>query len=213
MGGRKALVRARLDRDLVDSFETLARSRGLTAGALLDQVVRDYVRVEGAREGAPAPNGKPATPSGKEVPQKHIEIYTDGGCRGNPGPGGWAAVIYEGSTPTQLSGAEQNTTNQRMEIKAVVEALRALRGSSVVKIHSDSAYVLNCMNQRWYLNWERNGWKTSGKKPVKNADLWRELLDAARAREVDWVKVEGHAGVPGNELCHRLVQLAINRGG
>ena len=105
-----------------------------------------------------------------------VDIYTDGGCVGNPGPGGWAAVVYDGPAPTEFSGFESDTTNQRMELKAAIEGLRSVERADKVKLYSDSAYLIKGMNQGWHLNWEKNGWKTSGKKPVKNQDLWRELL-------------------------------------
>ena len=97
-----------------------------------------------------------------------------------------------------------------MEIRAAIEGLRALGSPSKVRLYSDSAYLINCMTQGWHLNWQQNGWRTSGKKPVKNVDLWTELLPVAEPHEVEWIKVEGHAGVGANERCHRLVQLAID---
>jgi ribonuclease HI len=105
-----------------------------------------------------------------------IEVYTDGGCRGNPGVGAWAALIYEGPKPKEISGVERQTTNNKMELRAAIEALRAFEKPSKVRLFSDSAYLINCMNEGWYLNWERNGWKNSTKKPVENRELWRELL-------------------------------------
>ncbi len=105
-----------------------------------------------------------------------IEVYTDGGSRGNPGVGAWAALIYEGPKPKEISGVERQTTNNKMELRAAIEALRALEKPSKVRLFSDSAYLINCMNEGWYLNWERNGWKNSTKKPVENRELWRELL-------------------------------------
>ena len=102
---------------------------------------------------------------------KNVDIYTDGGCRINPGPGGWAALIYEGPTPQEVYGAERDTTNQRMEIRAAIEGLKRLQEPRRVRLFSDSAYIINCMNDGWHLKWRRNGWKNSAKKPVKNADL------------------------------------------
>jgi ribonuclease HI len=138
-------------------------------------------------------------------------VYTDGGCQGNPGVGAWAALIYEGPKPREIWGVERQTTNNQMELRAAIEALRALEEPSKVRLFSDSAYLINCMNEGWYLNWERNGWKNSKKKPVENANLWRELLELARYHEVKWIKIDGHAGIGANERCHALVQLAISR--
>jgi ribonuclease HI len=111
-------------------------------------------------------------------------VYTDGGCRGNPGVGGWAALIFEGPKPKEICGREQQTTNNRMELRAAIEGLKALEKPSKVRLFSDSAYLINCMNEAWYAKWERNGWKNSKKKPVENANLWRELLKLARRHEV-----------------------------
>lgn len=204
-----------LDRNLVDSVEDIAKKKGLAPGALLNRVVRDFVREEG--QGVHSVSSDDLDPlSGSErtsgVPpfSETTFIYTDGGCRGNPGPGGWAAVLYEGSTPSRISGGERETTNNRMEIKAAIEGLKTLNKPSKVKVHSDSAYLINALTKGWLSGWEKNGWRKSNKKPIQNKDLWRELLEASRPHEVEWVKVEGHAGNPGNELCHRLVQAAIN---
>jgi ribonuclease HI len=139
-----------------------------------------------------------------------IDVYTDGGCRSNPGVGGWAAVIYEGPEPREIWGAERQITNNQMELRAAIEALRTLDKPSKVRLFSDSAYLINCMNEAWYLKWERNGWKTSKKKPVENRELWRELLDLAGRHDVKWIKIDGHAGIAANERCHALVQLAIS---
>jgi ribonuclease HI len=140
-------------------------------------------------------------------------VYTDGGCRGNPGVGAWAALIYEGPEPKEIWGVERLTTNNRMELRAAIEALRALEEPSKVRLYSDSAYLIDAFNMGWLSNWEHNGWKTSAKKTVKNADLWWELLELARRHDVRWIKIEGHAGVGANERCQALVQLAIYRSG
>jgi ribonuclease HI len=130
---------------------------------------------------------------------------------GNPGKGGWAAVIYdEGPTPQQLSGSEQKTTNNRMELQAAIEALRALESPSKVRLFSDSAYLVNAFKEGWIFNWERNGWRKSNRKPVENQDLWQELLKLSRRHDVQFVKVPGHAGNPGNELAHALVQRELD---
>lgn len=141
-----------------------------------------------------------------------IEIYTDGGCEGNPGCGGWAALIYDGPTPEEIHGYEPKTTNNRMELRAAIEGLRHVKAASRVKIYSDSAYLIDTMNKGWLTGWEKNGWKKADKKPVKNVDLWREVLEAVGPHEVEWVKVRGHSGLGANERCHSLVQLAIQRG-
>ncbi len=123
-------------------------------------------------------------------------------------------MTYDGPDPTEVSGFEDHTTNQRMELRAAVEALKRLEVPRQIKLHSDSAYLINGMNQRWYLKWEQNGWKNARKKPVENPDLWKELVRLSDQHEVDWVKIEGHSGIPANERCHSLVQLAIqNRQG
>ena len=142
-----------------------------------------------------------------------VEVWTDGGCRGNPGKGAWAAVIYEGPRPKEVSGAEPETTNNRQELRAAVEGLKALEESRRVRLHSDSAYLINAFQKDWVYNWERNGWRTAKNKPVQNADLWRELLALTRRHQVKVSKVAGHAGVPANERCHAPVQLAMDRGG
>ncbi len=141
-----------------------------------------------------------------------VEIYTDGGCHGNPGPGGWAALIYDGSRPTEISGHEANTTNQQMELRAAIEGLKYLEHPRQIKLYSDSAYLINGMNQQWYLKWEQNGWKNATKKPVKNRNLWEELMKLSRHHTVEWKKVKGHSGIGANERCDALVSLEIARG-
>lgn len=141
-----------------------------------------------------------------------VDVYTDGGCLGNPGPGGWAAIIYEAPKPVEISGFEKGTTNQRMELKAAIESLRHVGGSSHLRLHSDSAYVINGMKQKWYLNWQKNGWLTAKKKPVENQDLWKALIELSNRSTVEWHKVKGHSGVPANERCDALVQLEIAKG-
>lgn len=141
-----------------------------------------------------------------------VDIYTDGGCLGNPGPGGWAAVIYRGSKPTEISGFEDATTNQRMELKAAIEALRSLgKQPRKVRLFSDSAYLINGMNQQWHLKWEKNGWKNAKKKPVENPDLWKELVRLSGQHTVEWKKVKGHAGIGANERCDALVRREMAR--
>jgi ribonuclease HI len=137
-------------------------------------------------------------------------IYTDGACRGNPGPGGWAAVVGGGVDEQVLSGAETETTNNRMELSAVIMALRALPAGAVAVLHTDSEYVIKGITE-WLPAWKARGWKTAAKKPVKNQDLWEELEAARQGRRVDWRWVRGHAGNPGNERVDRLANAAIDR--
>jgi ribonuclease HI len=139
----------------------------------------------------------------------HVVIHTDGACSGNPGPGGWAAIIIDGERERVLTGGEPRTTNQRMELTAAVEALAAIPGRRRVRLHSDSAYLVNCFRDRWYERWERDGWTTAGRQPVANRDLWQRLLAESRRHDVRWVKVAGHAGDPLNERVDRLARGAI----
>ncbi len=140
------------------------------------------------------------------------EVYTDGACSGNPGPGGWGAVLgWQGKT-REISGGEAATTNNRMELMAAIAALESLTRPVTVRIHTDSTYVKDGITQ-WIHRWKRNGWKTANKKPVKNEDLWRRL-DAALARhDVSWHWVKGHAGHPGNERADALAREAVPRPG
>jgi ribonuclease HI len=133
-----------------------------------------------------------------------VELWTDGACSGNPGPGGWAALLVMGEHERVLSGGEPVTTNNRMELKSVVEGLRALKRPCRVRVHIDSSYVKNAFTNGWLDRWQRNGWKTSGKQPVKNRELWQELLAEASRHAIEWVKVTGHAGVELNERVDRL---------
>jgi ribonuclease HI len=142
-------------------------------------------------------------------PADPVIVYTDGACSGNPGPGGWAALLRHGASERVLTGAETHTTNNRMEMMAVLEALRALKRPCAVRVHTDSAYVQRAFAQGWLANWQRNGWKTASKKPVENQDLWQELLRASEPHQVEWVKVKGHAGNPDNERVDGLAVLAM----
>lgn len=137
---------------------------------------------------------------------KTISIYTDGACSGNPGPGGWGAVLIHGETIRELSGGERATTNNRMEMLGVIRALEALKERCKVRVHSDSAYVINCFREQWYVRWERNGWKNSKKEPVENRDLWEQMIALVRTQDVDWVKVKGHSGDRWNERCDELAR-------
>lgn len=143
---------------------------------------------------------------------REVTIYTDGACSGNPGPGGWGAILLAGDNRKELSGFEPSTTNNRMEIQAAIESLRALRYPCVVRLHSDSAYLVNAFRQNWLANWQRNGWRNAKKDPVENQDLWRELLAAARPHQVEWIKVKGHADNDLNNRCDELARAAITAG-
>lgn len=137
-----------------------------------------------------------------------VEIFTDGACSGNPGPGGWGAILRWGGNERELSGGEADTTNNRMELTAAIEALKALKRPVQVDIHTDSTYVRDGITS-WIHGWKRNGWRTAAKKPVKNADLWRELDDAVARHQVTWHWVKGHAGHPENERADKLARDAI----
>jgi ribonuclease HI len=138
-----------------------------------------------------------------------IEIYTDGACRGNPGPGGWAAVIMLGEHEKELSGAEALTTNNRMELTAVIRALEALKRPVAARIYTDSQYVRRGITE-WLHAWKARAWRTADKKPVKNQDLWQQLDAVSAAHRLEWHWVPGHAGVPGNERVDRLANEAID---
>ena len=138
-----------------------------------------------------------------------IEIYTDGACRGNPGPGGWGALLIAGRHRKEMYGGETDTTNNRMELTAVIEALNALKGSRSVILHTDSKYVKDGI-ESWIENWKKRGWKTSAKKPVKNQDLWMALDEARERHAIDWRWVKGHAGNAGNERADELANQGID---
>lgn len=141
--------------------------------------------------------------------KKKVTIYTDGACSGNPGPGGWGAVLIYGSQRKELSGAAETTTNQRMELTAALQALQALKEPCEVILFSDSAYLINAFNQHWLDNWQRNGWRNAKKQPVENQDLWQALLNISSQHQVSWRKVRGHAGDTYNERCDELARAAI----
>jgi ribonuclease HI len=138
-----------------------------------------------------------------------VEIYTDGACRGNPGPGGWAATLQVGEHLRELSGAEAQTTNNRMELTAVIRALEALKRPVKARVHTDSEYVRRGITE-WMASWKRRDWRTADKKPVTNRDLWERLDQLAAQHEIEWKWVPGHAGVPGNERVDRLATAAID---
>lgn len=140
-----------------------------------------------------------------------IEIFTDGACRGNPGPGGWGALLRFEGKEKKLSGSESKTTNNRMELTAVIQALEALKHSRYpVKVTTDSRYVMDGVT-KWLPGWKAKGWKTAAKKPVKNEDLWRELDSLVSQYNIDWAWVKGHSGHPENELADELANIAIDR--
>ncbi|MBT9176109.1 MAG: Ribonuclease H [Firmicutes bacterium] len=141
---------------------------------------------------------------------QEVVIYTDGACSGNPGPGGWGVVLMSGERRKELQGAEAETTNNRMELRAAVEALAALKTTCAVTLHSDSAYLINAFQRNWMARWEQNGWLNAKQQPVENADLWRQLIALSRKHRVTWVKVKGHAGNTENERCNALARKAIS---
>jgi ribonuclease HI len=138
-----------------------------------------------------------------------VEIWADGGCRGNPGPGGWGVLLRAGTHEKELWGGEAATTNNRMELTAVIRALEAMKRPVRARIHTDSQYVQKGISE-WIHGWKRNGWKTSDRKPVKNADLWQELDALAGRHRIDWLWVKGHAGDPGNERADALANRGID---
>ena len=137
-----------------------------------------------------------------------IDIYTDGACKGNPGPGGWGAYLISGAHEKEIFGGEAETTNNRMELTAVIEALRMLKNPSKIRLFIDSQYVKNGINL-WISNWKRTGWKTSNKKPVKNVDLWMVLDELVPRHEIEWIWVKGHAGNLGNERADDLANRGV----
>lgn len=137
---------------------------------------------------------------------KHVTIYTDGACSGNPGPGGWAAILKYGAQERVLTGGAPHTTNNRMELTAAIEALRALKEKCRVSLHTDSNYLVRAFTDGWVKNWQRNGWITASKNPVENRDLWQILIDLNDFHEVKWIKVRGHAD---DLLNNRADQLAV----
>jgi ribonuclease HI len=141
-------------------------------------------------------------------PESAVTIYTDGGCKGNPGPGGWGALLIYKGREREIYGGEALTTNNRMELMAAIAALEALKRSCSVNLHTDSQYLRNGITE-WISGWKANGWKTTQKKPVKNADLWQRLDRASQRHEVNWHWVRGHEGHPENERAHNLAQRGI----
>ena len=140
---------------------------------------------------------------------KKVTIYTDGACSGNPGPGGWGAVLMYGEAKKEISGAKKETTNNEMEITAVLEALKILKEPCEVDLYSDSAYVVNTFEKGWIDNWVKSGWKTASKDPVKNVELWKELLELMKKHDVTFHKVKGHSDNEFNNRCDELATSAI----
>ena len=139
---------------------------------------------------------------------KHIEVFTDGACSGNPGPGGWGAILRFNGTEKELNGGEFESTNNRMELMAAISALTALKEPCAVDLYTDSSYVRDGIG-KWMINWKRNGWKTADKKPVKNAELWQMLDEARKPHQVEWHWIKGHAGHPENERADELARAGM----
>ena len=140
---------------------------------------------------------------------EEVTIYTDGACSGNPGPGGWGAVLMYQDHKKEISGGKDNTTNNVMELTAVIEAIKLLKFPCKVKLYSDSAYVVNAFLQNWLEGWIKNGWKNSSKEPVKNKELWQELYELTKIHEVEFIKVKGHSDNEYNNRCDELARNAI----
>ncbi len=145
--------------------------------------------------------------------EKIIVIYTDGACSGNQfkeNSGGWGAVLISGSNRKEIYGGEKNTTNNRMELTACIKALHAVKQKEFkIILYSDSSYIVNCLNNKWYIKWEKNGWKNSKKEPVENKDLWEKLLQLSRELNVEFIKVKGHSGIELNEAADRLANKGM----
>lgn len=142
---------------------------------------------------------------------KHVDLFTDGACSGNPGPGGWGAILRYNGVEKELSGGEANTTNNRMELSAVIFGLKALKEPCVVTLYSDSQYVCNALKLGWAKKWRANGWMRNKKDPALNPELWGELLDLVEKHQVEIIWVKGHAGHPENERCDRLAVAAAKQ--
>ena len=138
-----------------------------------------------------------------------VTIYTDGACSGNPGPGGWGALLQFGEHERELKGGKRNTTNNRMELTAAIAALETLKRTCKVHLHTDSTYLRDGMTS-WIHNWKRNGWRTTAKNPVKNVDLWQRLDEAIQSHDIEWHWIKGHAGDPGNEAADALARQGLD---
>ena len=142
---------------------------------------------------------------------EEIAIYTDGACSGNPGKGGWGAILIFGETKKEISGGERETTNNRMELTAPIEALKLVKRPCKIKLYSDSAYLVNAFVNGWIYNWQKNGWKTADKKDVKNRELWEEIYKYTQIHKIEWIKVKGHSDNEYNNLCDKLAVAAIKQ--
>lgn len=140
---------------------------------------------------------------------EEVIIYTDGACSGNPGKGGWGAILMYGDVKKEISGAEAMTTNNQMELTAPIEALSLLKRPCKVKVYSDSAYLVNAFKEGWIYNWQKNGWKTASKQNVKNRELWEKIYSFTQIHEIEWIKVKGHADNEYNNRCDQLAVQAI----
>lgn len=143
--------------------------------------------------------------------ENKVIIYTDGACSGNPGPGGWGAILMYKGAKKEISGGCKNTTNNIMEVTAVIEALKCLKVESDVQVYSDSAYTVNAFNQKWIYGWIKKGWKTANGEPVKNQELWQELYNLTQKHKVQFIKVKGHADNEYNNRCDELARNAIKK--
>lgn len=143
--------------------------------------------------------------------KRQVIIYTDGACSYNPGPGGWGAVLLYNGHRKEMSGFMPDTTNNKMELLAAVEALKALKYPCKVELYSDSAYLINAWKQNWLDNWQKNGWRNSKKQPVENQNLWKELLQLANTHDINWIKVKGHSDNVENNRCDELARQAIEK--
>lgn len=148
---------------------------------------------------------------GKELIMKKVTIYTDGACSGNPGDGGWGAILKYGKHEKEISGFQENTTNNQMELKAAIEALKCLKEPCKVELYSDSAYLVNGFEKNWVENWKKNGWMTSGKEEVKNIELWKELDKFNSIHRITWIKVKGHSDNEFNNRCDKLATGEIKK--
>lgn len=144
---------------------------------------------------------------------KKVTIYTDGACSGNPGPGGWSAILIYKDHKKEISGSEPETTNNRMELMAVINALKSLNQECEVDLYTDSSYIVNAFEKGWIYNWRENGWRTKDKEPVKNQDLWEELYQLTQKHKINWIKVKGHSDNEYNNLCDKLARKQIKNGG
>ena len=142
---------------------------------------------------------------------KEVTLFSDGACSGNPGPGGWGAILRYKGSERELSGGEPDTTNNQMELMGVISALESLKEPCLVTVFTDSQYIANAFTQKWLDNWQKNGWKTAGRKPVKNRELWERLLKQAGIHQLEWQWIKGHAGHPENERCDQLAVAARDR--